>query len=260
MFIWCHPKCCLSILYKIYSYPTRYIADYYFGCSKQALIDRYGNKVANDKRKARVLNNAIDVGKYAYDETLRKKVREEFKIPPDSLVIGTVGRLTFPKNPFEILRICEKLKERNMDYVFLWFGMGELYDEVEQGIREKNLSKWVRLCGIRPDIYKVLQSMDIFIFPSVYEGLGIAGVEAQAAGLPTLCSNIIPVEAKVTELCEFLKLNDTKLWCDRIQEIAEKVQSHDYKRLDTREIIKKAGFDIKAVSNWLERFYLECSH
>lgn len=245
-----------EILYNVYSYPTRYIADCFFGCSKQAIIDRYGKRIARDQRRAIVLNNAIDTEKFVFNTAVREKIRDEFQIPPDVLVLGTVGRISPEKNPFEIIRICEELKKRKINFVFLWFGMGELYGDIQREIKDKGLTAYIRLCGTRPDINNVLQAMDIFLFPSIYEGLGIAGVEAQAAGLPTLCSDTIPDEAKVTEMCEFIKINDTTKWCDKIQEYETKVKSKEYCRLNAYDEIIKAGYDVKEVAKWLEKFYL----
>lgn len=249
-----------SVLYKIYSYPTRYIADYYFGCSRQAIIDRYGKTIANNPSKSRVLNNALDTEKYIFNQTVREKIRNELQIPLNTLVIGTVGRLSNQKNPFEIVRICEELRNRGLDFMFLWFGNGELKDEIAKSLAEKELNSIVKLCGTRSDIHNVLQAFDIFLFPSVYEGLGIAGVEAQASGLPTLCSDTLTDEAKATDLCITLKLNDTQLWCDKIQECAIEIQRSDYQRKNTRDSIISAGYDIKEVADWLENFYLERAH
>ena len=246
-----------SIVYRLYSYPTRYIADFFFGCSQQALIDRYGYKVASDENRAKVLNNAIDAKKYTFNIEERKKVRRELSLPEDMLVLGTVGRLTPPKNPHEIIRICENLKKNGLNFVFLWYGTGELKEEIEKEISNKGLNDIIWLCGTRPDIYNVLQAMDIFIFPSVWEGLGIACVEAQAAGLPTLCSDTIPQEARVTDLSLFIKLNDTEKWCEEVYKIASRIQSESYLRPNAYQDILDAGFDIVDLARWLEEFYAE---
>lgn len=246
-----------SVMYKIYSYPTRFIADQFFGCSKQALIDRYGKRVAEDSTKSKVVNNAIDARKFIYNEETRKKIRDEYNILYDELVITTVGRLTPQKNPHEIIRICEMLKNRGIRFRFLWFGKGELEEELRQEVRDKNLEDIIQFMGNRGDIYNVLQAADIFLFPSVWEGLGIACVEAQAAGLPTLCSDTIPVEAKATELCYFLPLNDTKVWCDELEKTIREINAPQYIRADTHQQIVNAEYDIANVTEWLQTYYLK---
>lgn len=245
-----------EIGYKLYSYPTRYIADQFFGCSMQALIDRYGKRVALGS-KAKVINNAIDAEKYIYNSITRVKIREKLGIEEQQLIIGTVGRLTFQKNPYEIIRICSELKRKGLEYKFLWYGTGELKEEIKRRISDEKLDDTIYLMGTRSDIYNVLQAFDIFLFPSLSEGLGIACVEAQAAGLPTLCSNTVPEEAKITNECLFLPLNNTKKWSDEIEKIAKKVVNKEFIRQNTYRDVLRAGYDIKEVSAWLENFYVD---
>ena len=245
-----------ALIYKLYSYPTRYVADYFFGCSRQALVDRYGRRIANNNQKSRVFNNAIDAAKFAYNQGMREKIRKAYGVADDTIVIGTVGRLTLPKNPWETIRICEELKRRKINYVFWWFGTGELKERIIESVLKKNLSEYIFLYGTSPNIYDVLQGMDIFLFPSLWEGLGIACVEAQAAGLPTLCSDTIPQEAKVTELGKFLPLGKTEIWCDEIEKIITEISVDEYSRPNTYQSIVNAGYEISEVAHDLEEFYL----
>ena len=244
-----------SVLYRLYSYPTRFIADQFFGCSKQALIDRYGKRVA-ESTKAKVINNGINAEKFIFNQSMREKIRSEYHIPQDEMVLMTVGRLTAAKNPHETVRICEALKKDGVQFQFLWFGTGELEEEIKREVKEKGLDDVVFFMGTRNDIYNVLQAADLFIFPSIWEGLGIACVEAQAAGLPTLCSDTIPKEAKVSELCMFLPLNDTMLWCREIEKRIREVTGKEYVRPDTYSAVVNAGYDIKETARWLSHFYL----
>ncbi|MBQ3461189.1 MAG: glycosyltransferase [Solobacterium sp.] len=244
------------IIYKLFSFPTRYVADFYFGCSRRALIDRYGLRIANDKEKSKVLNNAIDAQKFIFNDEVRKQERAKLKLPEKKLVLGTVGRLSAQKNPYEIVRICDYLKRKGVDYRFLWYGVGELKEDITKELKEKNLNDIVYLCGTRLDIYNALQAMDIFIFPSIFEGLGISCVEAQAAGLPTLCSDTIPIEAKVTNLAKFLKLNDTNRWCTEVEMISNEINEENYKRPNTYQAVVAAGYDVIDLAKWLENFYM----
>ena len=242
--------------YRLYAFPTRYIADWFFGCSQQALVDRYGAKVAFDNNKSRVLNNAIDAKTFEFNIEARNIVRKEYGANENDLIIGTVGRLTQQKNPFGILRICRELKKRGLEFQFWWFGAGELENEILKAIDEYMLNDTIHLLGTRGDVYNILQGLDLFLFPSLWEGLGIACVEAQAAGLPTFCSNTIPSEAKVCDNCFFLPLNNTGLWCDRIEQSIKEMSSAEYKRKGTFREIVNAGYDITNVAKELEVFYL----
>ena len=248
-----------AFIYSLHSYPTRKIADFFLGCLKQAIIDRYGHKVADNPSISKVLNNAINAKQFSFSKSVRRIIRDEYQVSDDTLVLGTVGRLTVPKNPLEIVRICSELNKRGVDFVFWWFGEGEMKEEIEIALKDANIQDCVKLLGVRNDIYKVLQGMDIFLFPSIWEGLGISCIEAQASGLPTLCSDTIPHEAKATDNCVFLKLNDTDAWCDSIEDSIKMIKSPDYVRPDNYENIRKAGYDICESASELCKLYLEWS-
>lgn len=238
-----------AILYRSLSYRTRFVADQFFGCSMQALIDRYGESVAQSD-KAKVLNNAIDAKKFAYDKNVRNEVRSELGISGDMLTLGTVGRLSPPKNPYMVLNILSALKEKGVDFRFIWCGVGELKGEIEKKIVEENLTDEVMMLGLRNDIPRMLQAMDIFVFPSTWEGLGIVAVEAQAAGLPTLCSDQVPLEAKVTELCKYISLASTEPWIKAIE-----LEKNHNRQITTEEIIRNK-YDINDQAKWLQEFYI----
>ncbi len=248
-----------AFLYAIYSYPTRNMADFFFGCSKQAIIDRYGKKVADNPNISKVLNNAINAKMFSYSSSMRDAIRKEYNVSDEVVVLGTVGRITVPKNPYETIRICAELKKRGIDFVFWWFGEGELKEEVERALHNNGIQDRVRLLGVRSDIYNVLQGMDVFLFPSIWEGLGISCVEAQASGLPTICSDTIPQEAKVSDNCVFLKLNNTDLWCDSIENTIKMIKSPDYVRPNNYEAVKASGYDICESASELSEMYLKWS-
>ena len=237
-----------SLLYGFLSYRTRYIADWFFGCSMQAIIDRYGKKIALSNR-AQVLNNAIDAKAYVYNEEVRREVRDELNLPNNLLVIGTIGRLTRQKNPTMILKIIKDLKEKGKEFRFIWVGVGELQENIDNEIKKKGLQSEVMMLGLRNDVPRILQAMDVFIFPSIWEGLGIVAVEAQAAGLPTLCSDKVPSEAKVTNLCKFISIDSTEPWIEEIEKETGRI------RIVTTEDIISNKFDICNQSSWLQNFY-----
>ena len=105
--------------------------------------------------------------------------------------------------------------------------------------------------GVRADVDRLMQAMDVFILPSLFEGLPVVLVEAQAAGLPCLCSERVTREADVTGRCEFLPLDQPELWAKRILEVPRD-------RPDTRDALRQAGYDIGTTAKWLEQFYIDC--
>lgn len=243
-----------SVLYRIYSYRTRFIADYFFACSKQALLDRYGERVANNKKISSVLNNAIDTSKFAYNDEERRQIRNELGIKESEVIIGTVGRLTRQKNPDMIIDIIRKLVFDGIKFRFLWVGTGELEDEIKNKIHKLGLEDRVIFAGVRDDVFRVLMGMDIFVFPSEWEGLGISCVEAQASGLPTLCSEAVPLDAKVSDLFLRLSLQDTVRWCDEICHQLNNGLKHD-RTISYRQVFDN-GYDIHDVASRLQKFYL----
>lgn len=196
----------------------------------------------------RVLNNAIDAGRYACDPQVRSAVRSELGIPADALVAGHVGRFMAPKNHSFLLRIFAELPETAM---LLLVGDGELRQENEQLAEELGIRDRVIFAGLRSDVERMLQAMDVFVFPSLYEGLPLSIVEAQAAGLPCLISDKVPIECKKTDLVTQLPLDDTPAkWAEAV------LSATELPRQDTLAQIRDAGFDICANAEWLQNYYL----
>lgn len=242
-----------DVMYRFYSYPTRFIADFFMGCSKDALVDRYGKNILQCKNFC-VLNNGIDAKKYIYSESERKYIKKELGLRNGSIIIGTVGRLTPPKNPLFTIRIIKELERRNVGFQFLWVGIGEMEEFIRKSLSQEIADKRVIMTGARADVNQLLQAMDIFVFPSLWEGLGIAGIEAQAADLPTLCSQGLPRELKVTDRCCFLPVNNLNVWLEAIIEVIKNVS---YKSRRSRyEEIKANQYDIIETAKWIQKFYI----
>lgn len=235
---------------NILQYPLRYQADYFFGCSKEAIAWLFGKAIIK-KKKYHILKNAIQLESFQFDLEARKEIRNKFGISEKCILVGTIGRLTAQKNPDEIIKICKQLSQSqssNCQMKFIWVGNGELFDEIKNKLKAEDLYDFVIMTGARLDVNKILQAMDIFILPSLWEGLGIVAIEAQAAGLPTFCSDVIPREVAVSELCSFLPLGDPNIWADRIL-------NADLTRKDCSKNIIEAGYDIKSTAQWLSEFY-----
>lgn len=225
------------------------VSDYRFACSKDAGEWLFPNSEFS------VLKNAIDTNNFVYDAKVREAKRTELLNDNNCLFVGTVGRLTEQKNPSFIIDICKSLKKisekESVKVKFVWIGVGEKLDFILSELQRNNLQDMVMMLGSRSDVNEILQAIDVFVLPSLWEGLGIVAVEAQAAGLPTLCSDAVPKEAKVTDLCEFLPLGDPRIWADKI------FQNKDVVRRDTQAEVVNAGYDIKSTAKWLTSFYLE---
>lgn len=222
-------------------------ADYYFACSKAAGKNLYGSKALNSS-KFRIIKNAIDLSAYIYDPSIRARVKKT-----DKVIIGHVGRLTAQKNPIFLIDVFSEIHEANPDTELWMIGEGELLEEVKKRVEETGLLDSVILWGRRNDVSELMQAMDVFMLPSLYEGLSIVAIEAQAAGLPVYASDSISEEHKVTPLVQFLPLTSgAPKWAKKVNDGIENLPV----RRDMTKEIAKSGYDIIQASKWLEEFYL----
>lgn len=190
----------------------------YFACGEMAGRWMYGKK-AFASGEVTVMPNAIDTKKFCYDEAKRKLVREEFSVPEDAFVIGHVGRFVYPKNHPFVVNVFDKLLKRKKDAFLLLVGEGELQEEIYQQVCNMGLQEQVIFTGTRQDVNDIYSAMDVFFLPSFYEGVPVVLWEAQANGLPIVCSNNISEEADFARNIARLKLEDgEELWIDKLIE------------------------------------------
>jgi glycosyltransferase involved in cell wall biosynthesis len=241
-----------SAMYRVFSYPTRFVADHFFACSKAAGISRYGRLVGMDHSRCDVLNHAVDAQKFAYSLEIRAKIRKVLEIADNALVVGHTGRFVDVKNHTFLLDVFADLLKIEPRAMLLLVGDGELRPQIEQKIQTLNIESNVILTGIQSNVWDYYQSMDVFVFPSLYEGLPLTLVEAQASGLPCCISDTVPAESAVTELACFRSLEDgTLAWVNWILERAKEPRRNMFDR------IVSTGYEISATSKWLENFYTE---
>ena len=224
-------------------------------------IPRYANKLFACSQLAgnwmfsgapfEILNNAIDNVAYTYAPETSKKVREQLMIPEDAFVIGHIGRFSHPKNHSYLIDIFASVASKEPKAKLLMVGDGDLRPEMEAKVRELGLIDRVIFTGVRSDVPELLQAMDVFVFPSLYEGLGIAALEAQASGLPCVISDQVPSDCALTDLVEFMSLaSSPEEWAERI------IASKGTPRRNTYDEVARAGFGIAENAAWLEKFYL----
>lgn len=229
---------------------SKLYATNYFACSELAGRWLFGNKTF-DKGNVYILNNAIDLDKFKYDEELRKNKRKELNIKDDTLVIGHIGRFVMQKNHEFLIDVFNELQKINENSVLLLAGEGPLVDKIKQKVVDLNLVDKVRFLGQRNDANELYQSFDVFLLPSLYEGLPVVGVEAQASGLLCFFSTDMTKETKVLESSTFISLEKKPdIWAQRI---IEKYQS--YRRTDVKSEISENGFNIKEEAKKLEKKY-----
>lgn len=241
-----------GVAYSSFAYPTRFIANHFFACSMAAAISRYGKKVANNRERCTVLPNAIDMNKFVFNKYVRQKMRTLLGITDSQFVIGSVGRFVKPKNHLFLVDVFEEIHKRNDNMVLLLVGDGGLRAQIEAHIAEKGLQDYVIFTGVKSNVQDYYQAMDVFLMPSLYEGLPLSLVEAQTAGLPCCVSTAVPGESAITELVQFRPLTDSAAeWGDWVLKRCKEPRQNVTSR------IRQAGYDISTTSKWLESYYVK---
>lgn len=188
------------------------------GCSEDALEFLFGNKWKNDSR-VRVIPNGIDLSVYQGKFNKNKK-KSELKLT-NTYNICTVGRISYQKNPEYLLEVFYELSQIRKDVDLIWCGTGDLEELIREKISKLNLDKRVHLLGARSDIAEILKCSDAFLLPSRFEGLGIVLIEAQAANLPCVMSDVVPKEVDCG-LCLALPLEKSpKYWADQVCKVLD---------------------------------------
>lgn len=211
-------------------------------CSQQAGIYFFGNN------NFLVQKNAIDTKRFLYNEVLRASIRSELGIKDETFLVGHVGRFCVAKNHKFLIDVFEKIKDKRKDSKLLLIGDGPLLNEVQEYVKAKGLSNDVIFAGKKSDTAPYYQAMDIFLFPSVYEGFGNVALEAQASGLKVCASDVISRETNVTPNIVYLPLNlDTTLWVDEGLQIPE--------RINMMDCFVSSGFDVSVNTQALIKNY-----
>ncbi len=181
-----------------------------FACGREA------GKFLFRGREFAVVPNAVNPAEFHYSETVRQRKREELNLS-DRLVLGHVGRMSYPKNHEFLLRMFSQLLERRTDALLLLVGTGEKEKELKEKVQSLGIAPSVLFLGNRTDVCELYQAMDVFVLPSHFEGIPLVGIEAQYAGLPCLFSEGVPSEVRISEGCRFLSLSEPiESWVDNV--------------------------------------------
>lgn len=225
-------------------------ATHYFCCSELAGRWLFGDKTY-DAEKVKLINNAIEIDRFIYNEKIREEIRKEINVE-NKLVIGHIGRFVEQKNHIGLLEIFYEIQKKNKEAVLLLVGDGPLINVIKEKVKSFNLQDNIIFLGKRNDVNRLMQGMDIFLLPSLYEGLPVVGVEAQASGLLCIFSDSMTKETKIIESTKFISLSKSySLWA---KEILAAYEQH--KRKDTKMEVINSNFEIKTESKKLESIYI----
>lgn len=230
-----------GVIKRIISKPFKYTTTLNLACSDEA------GKYLFKHKKYIVIPNAIDIDKFKHDEKARKELRKKLKID-NEFVIGHVGRMDKGKNQLFLIDVFNEYLNVNSNAKLVLVGDGEDYNKILNKVNELNISDKVIFTGVRHDIDKMYSVFDLFVFPSLYEGLGIVLIEAQVNGLRCLVSDTVPKTTKVSDGIKYLSLKDYSLWVKEIVKNQNKDNDIKYNKL-------LDDYDINLLVKKLEKIY-----
>ena len=238
-----------NIMKQILRPLSKIFATHYFSCSEVAGRWQFGNK-AYEKGKVYLMNNAVEIEKFKFNEKIRNELRKELNIPDNSFVIGHTGRFVETKNHSFLIDIFKDIQSKKNDSILVLLGQGPLEKEIKEKVKMLELENNVIFLGQRTDVERYYQIMDLFILPSLYEGLGMTLIEAQVSGLNCLASNKVPKEAEIIpNKLKFIDLNNKEEW------VKESLELKSYNRkINEKEI---NNYNIKNKAKELEEFYIK---
>ncbi|WP_299252440.1 glycosyltransferase family 1 protein [uncultured Aquimarina sp.] len=217
-----------------------------FSCGEKA-----GKWLFGEKNLFTIMNNAINAAAFAYDPVVSATYKKKYDLD-DQLTIGHVGRFTSQKNHSYLLNVFNSLVKKKDNCVLVLIGDGPLRNKIEVEAKNLGIDNKILFLGVRTDIPQLYQMLDVFVFPSFYEGLPVTLIEAQSAGLKVFASDKITDEVYLTEDIEFLPITSPpEEWANRI---LEKVSDEKVNNFD---VIESKGYDIQKNTEIFQNFYLK---
>lgn len=235
------------ILHSVSRYLLKFVGTDFLACSYPAGQFMFPN-VMNDN--VTILKNGIDLNVFKLEPKKREEFRKKLGLLDSDVVIGHVGRFSHEKNHEFIIKLLSELKKSSNRYKLLLVGDGDNRKAIEDLASNLKVLNSIIFAGNVDNVYDYLQAMDLFVFPSKFEGLGIAGVEAQACGLPVIASNKVPKEMKLTDNVSFLPVDDVSNWVDTVKKMIILPKSPNSDR------IRSAGYDIDETAKIVREMYL----
>lgn len=226
------------------------LADKRFACSDLAALWLFGKGYV-DKKNVAYVRNGIVTERFAYNGETRRKVRRELELQDGTFLIGNVGRMTTQKNQVFLVDILCELKKRYGDTKLLICGDGELRGKIWKRGESLGVADSLILPGRCSNIEEILQAMDAYVMPSIHEGLTVAAVEAQCAGLPVVLSDTMSKQTVIAGNCRMVSLKKTAAeWAEEILEL----RGMRYENAEKE--VREAGFHVRETASFLQDYYL----
>lgn len=226
----------------------KYSTDY-FACSELAGRWLFGEKIVKSD-KFKIIHNAIDYNKFRYNNTLRNNIRKQLEIDDDTIVIGNIARFENQKNHYFLIDIFKEYNKKNNNSVLVLIGEGSLEKKIKDKCLNLGIVDKVKFLGFKKNANEYFNIMDYFVLPSLYEGLGLVLIEAQANGLTCFTSkDVVPLEAKITDKLIYISLKNNAI------EWANKILTNKNERIDTFNDLKSKKYLINDIILELEKKY-----
>lgn len=230
---------------------NKLFANYFFSCGLDAGKWLHGKGWSPSKKNI-LMNNAIDVDKFSYSEEVRQRYRKKLNVK-DKKVLLHVGRFSDEKNHLFMVDIMEQLSKENSEYILLLVGNGATEKLVKRYVEEKEISNSIIFMGVRNDVAELMNAADVFLLPSKNEGFPVTLVEAQSTGIFSLVSEKVTKEIALTDLIEYLPINNIEPWIKRI--VDNNIQVRQSRKVDIENAGYSITFQAKNYSRWLENLY-----
>lgn len=219
---------------------------HYFACSKQASIDLFGD---NDQNVI-MIENGISLDRFKQKKYSKERYKEKLGVPTDCFAIGHVGAFRAEKNHELLVKVFHGVLQKREDSFLILVGTGEKVENVKKIVSELRIEHRVKFLGIREDTESIYHALDCFVFPSLFEGLGMAVIEAQASGVKCIVSDKLPREVDVTGNVEFVSLDEEiTLWEEKI------LETLNFQAIDKKNNNEIGKYDINKVTKKIERYY-----
>ena len=237
------------LLANILKIPTNALTTDYFACSPEAGSFLFGEKALKQNRIT-IVHNGIDLEKFLPSRNTRDRIRRELQVD-GKFVVGNVGRFRYQKNHVYLIDIFAALYKKDPDAVLICVGNGELEEKIKEQAKRLQIDDRIIFLGYRSDVSDIMQAFDLLIMPSLFEGLPVTGVEAQALGVPALFADTITKDAAILPQSSYLSLKQSpEEWADKALE---------YKAMPKEEnpskYIAQKGYDLKLETKKLEEYY-----
>lgn len=234
---------------------SKLYANQFFACSELSGRWLFGEKTFKNG-KIKIINNAIDLEKFKFNKEKRNEIRKKLKIDENIILVGHIGRFVTQKNHEFLIDVFNEIHRRKQNSKLILIGQGNLKENIIEKIKYLGLQDYFIFTGQTTNVSDYYNAMDIFVLPSLYEGLPVVGIEAQANGLLCEFSTDMTKETKVLNTTKFISLKETpENWANTILE-----DYKNFKRLDSFDEMTKKNFNIKEEAKKLEEYYINLNN